>query len=58
MYIAWPETLDISYGDMVKLITDVEVKVIDAMCFPCLTKDDKDAFIIKYLVEFPNQERK
>ena len=59
MYIMWPEIQDVEYLSMVKIMSlDVVVQVFNVECFPCLSKDGEDAFVVKYLVEFPNKERK
>ena len=61
IYISMPETLDVNYGQEVKVFynsKEVEATVIDGACFPAPTENDIDTFTIKYLVEFKNKERK
>jgi hypothetical protein len=61
IYIPMPETLDVSYGQEVKVFynsREVEATIVDGACFPAPTENDIDTFTIKYLVEFKNKERK
>ena len=64
MYVDWPETLEIAYGEEVTVYLHenaVSAIYLEARCFPIVTEIDgveREAFVIKCLVEFHNKERK
>lgn len=64
MYVDWPETLEIAYGEEVTVYLHenaVSAIFLEARCFPIVTEidgADRELFAIKCLVEFHNKERK
>lgn len=61
IYIPMPKTLNVSYGQEVKVYFNnkkVEATIVDGACIPIPTEKDIDTFTIMYLVEFKNKERK